>query len=108
MTGPRPALRRRSVAVALGVACAAVFAAPATSSAALPGDDLPVASAIFRATHNSYSGDIGGSRGSIVSQLDSGVRFVEFDVHDNGYATNHGRTRSPTIRRRTIPRTPGT
>lgn len=59
------------------------------AAAALPGDELPFGSAIFRATHNSYSGNINGRRGSIVSQLDSGVRFIEFDIHDNGYATNH-------------------
>jgi Phosphoinositide phospholipase C, Ca2+-dependent len=59
------------------------------ASAALAGDDLPFASAIFRATHNSYSGNLGGARGSITSQLDGGVRFLEFDIHDDAYATNH-------------------
>jgi hypothetical protein len=72
--------------VALGVAAVLVTG---TGAAALPGDDLPFASAIFRATHNSYSGNVDGNRGSIVSQLDSGVRFLELDIHDNGYATNH-------------------
>src|SRR4051812_17364658 len=38
-------------------------------AAALPGDGLPFASAVFRATHNSYSGNVDGSKGSIVSQL---------------------------------------
>jgi hypothetical protein len=63
--------------------------AAATRAAVLPGDNLSFASAVFRATHNSYSGNLDGGKGSIVSQLDSGVRFVEFDIHDNGYATNH-------------------
>jgi hypothetical protein len=78
-------------AVALLVGTGPVAAAPArgAAAAALPGDDLPFASATFRATHNSYSGNLDGGKGSIVSQLDSGVRFIEFDVHDNGYATNH-------------------
>ncbi|WP_163509423.1 hypothetical protein [Fodinicola acaciae] len=48
--------------------------------------DVPFTQAVFAATHNSYSG---GERGSITSQLDHGVRFIEFDVHDNDYATNH-------------------
>lgn len=55
----------------------------------LPGAasaDVPFTQAVFAATHNSYSG---GDRGSIAYQLDHGVRFVEFDVHDNGYATNN-------------------
>jgi hypothetical protein len=82
----------RRVAVALGTAVVLMVGATGTSSAApvaaLPGDDLPFASAVFAATHNSYSGNVDGSKGSIVSQLDRGVRFLEFDIHDNGYATN--------------------
>lgn len=47
--------------------------------------------AVFRATHNSYSG---GLRGSIPAQLAGGVRFIELDVHaDNfdsvGYQIGH-------------------
>jgi hypothetical protein len=34
--------------------------------------------AVFRSTHNSYSG---GARGTIRAQLDAGVRFIEFDVY---------------------------
>jgi hypothetical protein len=59
------------------------------SSARAPGDNLPFASAVFRATHNSYSGNIKGTRGSILAQLDGGVRFLEFDVQDNGFAGTH-------------------
>lgn len=51
--------------------------------------DTPFASAVFRATHNSYSGNLDGAKGSITYQLDQGVRFVEFDIHDNDYATTH-------------------
>ena len=51
--------------------------------------DLPLPSAIFRATHNSYSGNADGARNSIANQLDRGIRFVELDIHDNGYATSH-------------------
>ena len=36
----------------------------------------------FETTHNSYSG---GSRGSLPSQLDLGIRDLELDFHDNGY-----------------------
>lgn len=37
--------------------------------------------ATFRASHNSYSGDIRGARGAVRAQLDAGVRFVELDLH---------------------------
>jgi hypothetical protein len=39
----------------------------------------------YLSTHNSYSGNISGQRGSMADQLDAGVRCVEFDFHDNGY-----------------------
>ena len=51
--------------------------------------DPPLPSAVFRATHNSYSGNLDGARNSIAYQLDHGIRFVELDIHDNGYATSH-------------------
>jgi hypothetical protein len=51
--------------------------------------DQPFTSAVFRSTHNSYSGDVDGAKGSLTYQLDHGVRFLELDVHDNGYAANH-------------------
>jgi len=44
---------------------------------------------IFLATHNSYSGDVDGSKNSINYQLDHGVRFIELDIHDNDYSSNH-------------------
>lgn len=76
----------RSFVTAVTAVLVAIVAVPGPA-AALPGDDLPFASAVFRATHNSYSGNVDGSKGSITFQLDSGVRFLEFDIHDNGYAT---------------------
>lgn len=51
--------------------------------------DQPLPSAIFRATHNSYSGNVAGAKNSIAYQLDHGIRFLELDIHDNGYSTNH-------------------
>ena len=51
--------------------------------------NVPYPSAVFRATHNSYSGHVDGAKNSITYQLDHGVRFIELDVHDNGYATAH-------------------
>ena len=39
--------------------------------------------AVFQATHNSYSG---GTRGSLIEQLDLGVRFLELDIQDDLYA----------------------
>jgi len=38
--------------------------------------------ALFKATHNSYSGE---ERGSLTAQLDEGVRFFELDLHDNDF-----------------------
>ncbi|GAA3167221.1 hypothetical protein [Nonomuraea roseoviolacea] len=58
-----------------------------TGGTAQADADVPLPSAVFRATHNSYSGDIAGARKSLTYQLDHGVRFVELDVHDNGYAS---------------------
>jgi hypothetical protein len=67
-------LRVRALAAAV-ITVAVLIAAPQPVYAA-QGDDLPFASAIFHATHNSYSGNLSGSRGSITQQLDTGVRFV--------------------------------
>lgn len=41
----------------------------------------------LRATHNSYSGNEGGERGSIWKQLDKGIRCLEFDFRVDNYAT---------------------
>jgi hypothetical protein len=41
----------------------------------------------FKATHNSYSGNIKGTRGGITDQLDSGVRLIELDIHTDDFAT---------------------
>jgi hypothetical protein len=38
---------------------------------------------LFPTTHNSYSG---GARGTILEQLDMGIRAIEFDFHDDGYS----------------------
>ena len=42
--------------------------------------------ASFKATHNSYSGNIAGERGSLVEQLDAGVRSIELDLHTDNFA----------------------
>ncbi|MFI6290784.1 hypothetical protein ACIBEJ_04325 [Nonomuraea sp. NPDC050790] len=76
---PRP----RIVLALTALAAPLLYGGPAHATA-----DQPLTSAIFRATHNSYSGDIAGARGSIPAQLDRGVRFVELDIHDNGYTTS--------------------
>src|SRR3954451_23215166 len=73
---------RRLLAVATALASAVL---PVGTAAA----DTPFASALFKATHNSYSGDADGAKHSIPYQLDNGVRFVEFDVHDNDYDITH-------------------
>src|SRR5215213_5662513 len=44
---------------------------------------------VVAATHNSYAGKPSGNLGSIPHQLDTGVRFIELDVHDNDFA-EHG------------------
>jgi len=52
------------------------------------GDTLSFLKAHYRVSHNSYSGNLDdGYRGSIIQQLDAGLRFVELDIHwefDNG------------------------
>lgn len=78
------------VRVAALVATALVIAVPIgapQAAYAAQNDDLPFASAVFRATHNSYSGNISGARGSIGQQLDGGVRYVELDVWSGPYAS---------------------
>ncbi|HEY2061985.1 MAG TPA: hypothetical protein VGH57_26685 [Amycolatopsis sp.] len=60
-----------------------------TTGAAPASAAQPFTSTVFKATHNSYSGNVDGAKGAISYQLDHGVRFIEFDVHDNGYATSH-------------------
>ncbi|KAH7094182.1 hypothetical protein BKA62DRAFT_783969 [Auriculariales sp. MPI-PUGE-AT-0066] len=57
--------------------------------------DQSVASSVFRSTHNSYSGNIEGSKGTIQYQLDHGVRMIELDIsdkyfsRDNDYSIGH-------------------
>src|ERR1700712_2672723 len=76
----------RSRVTALAAAALLVLAPAPQAAYAASNDDLPFASAVFRATHNSYSGNIGGARGSIGQQLDGGVRYVELDVWSGSYA----------------------
>jgi hypothetical protein len=75
----------------LSVALLPVVFAPTGLGAAASGVEAaspPFTSAVFRATHNSYSGNVDGAKGPLTYQLDHGVRFLELDVHDNGYAEN--------------------
>jgi hypothetical protein len=65
-----------------GQAPIAVDAAPAPD--ADPADGIGYSEARFASTHNSYSGDIGGARGTILAQLEAGVRNLELDVHARG------------------------
>ncbi|TDP94106.1 hypothetical protein [Labedaea rhizosphaerae] len=77
---------KRTLAVTFTAAAVITGAVVATT----PATAAPAFTAsVFAATHNSYSGDVDGAKGSITYQLDHGVRFIEFDIHDNGYATNH-------------------
>ncbi|MFI7152150.1 hypothetical protein ACIBO2_45150 [Nonomuraea sp. NPDC050022] len=75
----------KAVLSALAVATSALLISGNAEAAA----DVPLPSAIFRATHNSYSGNVSGAKNSIAYQLDHGIRFLELDIHDNGYATSH-------------------
>ncbi|MEU6720830.1 hypothetical protein ABZ897_56045 [Nonomuraea sp. NPDC046802] len=75
--------RSRAVLSTLAIATSVLL----ISANAHADADVPLTSAIFRATHNSYSGNVEGVKNSITYQLDHGVRFIELDVHDNGYAT---------------------
>ncbi|MEU7900505.1 hypothetical protein AB0B45_47695 [Nonomuraea sp. NPDC049152] len=78
-------LRPRSLPSVLALATSALLISGNADASA----DPPLPSAIFRATHNSYSGNVDGARNSIAYQLDHGIRFIELDIHDNGYATSH-------------------
>ena len=75
----------RLPALAVSTLATAALLTGGTAEAASP----PFTASVFRATHNSYSGSVDGAKNSIAYQLDHGVRFVEYDIHDNGYATNH-------------------
>ncbi|MEV1176614.1 hypothetical protein [Nonomuraea sp. NPDC049784] len=77
--------RSRTVLAALAVTASALLISGTAEALA----DPPLPSAIFRATHNSYSGNVDGAKNSIAYQLDHGIRFIELDIHDNGYATSH-------------------
>jgi hypothetical protein len=78
---------RLAALVSAGLAACGLLAS-AEGVAAAAGQ--PFVSSVFLATHNSYSGNLdNGERRSIQYQLDHGVRFVELDIHDNGYDTNH-------------------
>jgi hypothetical protein len=75
-------MRRAGVMV-----CAALAVSGLVVSGVPAAADVQFSAAVFRATHNSYSGNLDGNKGSITAQLDQGVRFIEFDIHDNGYAS---------------------
>ena len=49
-----------------------------------PWEGIAMQDVVFQSTHNSYSGE---ERGTILEQLDAGVRGLEFDIHDNDFAT---------------------
>lgn len=78
-------MHRLSTAVLAALTGTALLTATAPAAQAAE----PFTAATFLATHNSYSGNVDGAKGPIAAQLDRGVRFIELDVHDNGYATAH-------------------
>jgi hypothetical protein len=80
---------RAFAAASAAVVVSALLTSGMAAAAPAAATDVPFASAVFRATHNSYSGDVDGAKHSITYQLDHGVRFLEFDIHDNGYGTSH-------------------
>lgn len=49
-----------------------------------PWEGIAMQDVVFQSTHNSYSGE---ERGTILEQLDAGVRGLELDIHDNDFAT---------------------
>jgi hypothetical protein len=54
---------------------------------AIPMVDPRLNEVFLKATHNSYSGNLVGNRGAILNQLNQGIRFIEFDVHDQSFST---------------------
>ncbi|WAL69253.1 hypothetical protein ORV05_16265 [Amycolatopsis cynarae] len=83
------ARRRLSAAAGTVLGVAALLSAGSAPAAGSTAADVPFASAVFAATHNSYSGNVDGAKGPVTYQLDHGVRFLEFDIHDNDYGTRH-------------------
>ncbi|WP_326953050.1 hypothetical protein [Amycolatopsis sp. NBC_01286] len=75
----------RLPALAVSVLTASALLTGGTAHAASP----PFTGSVFRATHNSYSGNVDGAKNALAYQLDHGVRFIELDIHDNGYDTSH-------------------
>ncbi|HEX6356859.1 hypothetical protein [Actinophytocola sp.] len=75
---------RGRAAIAVAAVTAGLLLTGGTGAAA----GMPFTAAVFQATHNSYSGDVAGAKQSLTYQLDHGVRFLELDVHDNGYTTS--------------------
>jgi len=57
--------------------------------AACASDSDLAPTAVYGATHNSYSGNVDGAKRSILEQLNAGIRFIELDIHDNGYGSAH-------------------
>jgi hypothetical protein len=83
--------KNRFALAAMAVALVPLTAVLVPSSAAAgphgTAADQPFNSAVFQATHNSYSGNVAGAKNSLTYQLDFGVRQLELDVHDNDYGT---------------------
>lgn len=45
---------------------------------------IPLQHMYIKSSHNSYEG---GPRGTIINQLNSGIRSIEYDLHDNDFMT---------------------
>lgn len=75
-------LPKFSIATLAGLA---LLASAAPSESPLPATPYPATN--FAATHNSYSGNIGGQRGTIAEQLTRGARFVEYDINLGDFAS---------------------
>lgn len=78
-------MRKSRLTLPIVLATLTMATLPSTASAEQRAlADQLFTSAVYQATHNSYSG---GARNSLTYQLDHGVRHLELDIHDNGYGT---------------------
>jgi hypothetical protein len=83
-------VRRTRLTLFAVLAALGTLTLPSTASAdqhARAMADQPFTSAVYEATHNSYSGNVAGAKNSLTYQLDHGVRYLELDIHDNGYTS---------------------
>lgn len=78
-----------ALTVALGTALPGPVSAGRPPEAQTPPDQTLFFNAVFASTNHSYSGNLGGQRGSLQDQLAQGVRAFEFDIWADNLGKYH-------------------